>query len=225
MDFYSCWFSLWRWCFSFSYPLSPSRCFQVTEHRALSDRKCFLSFMENENESVSPAVNGIYNSVQLSLSLSCLFGSWSTTRVNFDQPESHGSDLYVQQWLQQWKAGQAASVQAHPSFTQINTNPGQDVRNQIRVQSLREEDDLLIEGKLAPQSIFAPIHVSQNSFNLHLNWKSSYRHWQTFCLNVLFRPQDLNKLYDWTGTMPVMLSSVVHSYSALMTYSHRIWWK
>lgn len=84
---------------------------------------------------------------------------------------------------------------------------------------------LIDRRETRPQSIFAPIHVSQNSFNLHLNWKSSYRHWQTFCLNVLFRPQDLNKLYDWTGTMPVMLSSVVHSYSALMTYSHRIWWK
>lgn len=68
------------------YPPSLSRCFQVTENRARSDRLSITlhktikgqgqsesasllhfkgSFMENKNESVSPAVNGIYNSVHL----------------------------------------------------------------------------------------------------------------------------------------------------------------
>lgn len=70
--------------FHSEYPPSLSRCFQVTENRALSDRLSITlhktikgqgqsksaslfyfkgSFMENENESVCPAVNGISNSI------------------------------------------------------------------------------------------------------------------------------------------------------------------
>lgn len=62
--------------------------------------------------------------------------------------------------------------------------PGLDLRKQITVQSLRE-DDLLIAGKLAPESIFAPIQVSQITFKLHLNWKSNHSSCQTFCLIIL----------------------------------------